>query len=245
MKIKNILISQPEPTNGSPYSDLISKHKINIDFIPFFRVEALSAKEFRMQKVSIPEATAVVFSARSAIDAFFKICEELRITIPETMKYFCISEAVALYLQKYIVYRKRKIFFGNGTNSSIIDLVGSKHKNENFMLAAADNCKTDLHKLFVKAKIKHTTAVFVKTVNSDLSKINLDSYDFLVFYSPSDVKSLQKNFPDFTQKDLKFATFGTGTLKALKAAKLSAEVTAPTPEAPSIAKALQLYLETK
>ncbi len=245
MKIKNILISQPEPTNGSPYSDLISKHKINIDFIPFFRVEALSAKEFRMQKVSIPEATAVVFSARSAIDAFFKICEELRITIPETMKYFCISEAVALYLQKYIVYRKRKIFFGNGTNSSIIDLVGSKHKNENFMLAAADNCKTDLHKLFVKAKIKHTTAVFVKTVNSDLSKINLDSYDFLVFYSPSDVKSLQENFPDFTQKDLKFATFGTGTLKALKAAKLSAEVKAPTPEAPSIAKALQLYLETK
>lgn len=245
MKIKNILISQPEPTNGSPYSDLISKHKINIDFIPFFRVEALSAKEFRMQKVSIPEATAVVFSARSAIDAFFKICEELRITIPETMKYFCISEAVALYLQKYIVYRKRKIFFGNGTNSSIIDLVGSKHKNENFMLAAADNCKTDLHKLFVKAKIKHTTAAFVKTVNSDLSKINLDSYDFLVFYSPSDVKSLQENFPDFTQKDLKFATFGTGTLKALKAAKLSAEVTAPTPEAPSIAKALQLYLETK
>ena len=245
MKIKNILISQPEPTNGSPYSDLISKHKINIDFIPFFRVEALSAKEFRMQKVSIPEATAVVFSARSAIDAFFKICEELRITIPETMKYFCISEAVALYLQKYIVYRKRKIFYGNGTNSSIIDLVGSKHKNENFMLAAADNCKTDLHKLFVKAKIKHTTAVFVKTVNSDLSTINLENYDFLVFYSPSDVKSLQENFPDFTQKDLKFATFGTGTLKALKAAKLSAEVTAPTPEVPSIAKALQLYLETK
>jgi len=245
MKIKNILISQPEPTNGSPYSELISKHKINIDFIPFFKVEPLSAKEFRMQKVSIPEATAIVFSARSAIDAFFKICEELRIAIPETMKYFCISEAVALYLQKYIVYRKRKIFFGTGTNASIIDLLGTKHKNENFMLAAADNCKTDLHKLFVKAKIKHTTAVFVKTVNSDLSKVKLDSYDFIVFYSPSDIKSLQDNFPDFVQKEIKFATFGTGTLKALKAAKLSAEVTAPTPEAPSIAKALQIYLETK
>ncbi|MDD2490718.1 MAG: uroporphyrinogen-III synthase [Bacteroidales bacterium] len=245
MKIKNILISQPEPTNGSPYSELISKHKINIDFIPFFKVEPLSAKEFRMQKVSIPEATAIVFSARSAIDAFFKICEELRIAIPETMKYFCISEAVALYLQKYIVYRKRKIFFGTGTNASIIDLLGTKHKNENFMLAAADNCKTDLHKLFVKAKIKHTTAVFVKTVNSDLSKVKLDNYDFLVFYSPSDIKSLQDNFPDFVQKEIKFATFGTGTLKALKAAKLSAEVTAPTPEAPSIAKALQIYLETK
>lgn len=245
MKIKNILISQPEPTNGSPYSELISKHKINIDFIPFFKVESLTAKEFRLQKVSIPEATAVVFSARSAIDSFFKICEELRITVPETMKYFCISEAVALYLQKHIVYRKRKIFYGAGTNSSIIELIGTKHKNENFMIAAADNCKTDLHKLFVKAKIKHTTAVFVKTVNSDLSNVKLDSYDFVVFYSPSDVKSLQDNFPDFVQKDVKFATFGTGALKALKAAKLAAEVTAPTPEAPSIAKALQNYIEAK
>ncbi len=245
MKIKNILISQPEPANGSPYSDLVTKHKITIDFIPFFKVEPLSAKEFRLQKVSIPDATAIVFSARSAIDAFFKIWEELRITVPETMKYFCISEAVALYLQKYIVYRKRKIFFGNGTNSSIIDLVNSKHKNENFMITAADNCKTDLHKLFVKAKIKHTTAVFVKTVNSDLSAIDLQKYDFLVFYSPSDIKSLQENFPDFVQNGTKFAIFGAGTLKALKAAKFSAEVVAPTPEAPSIAKALQNYLEIK
>lgn len=245
MKIKNILISQPEPANGSPYSELVTKHKITIDFIPFFKVEPLSAKEFRLQKVSIPDSTAIVFSARSAIDAFFKICEELRITVPETMKYFCISEAVALYLQKYIVYRKRKIFFGNGTNSSIIDLINSKHKNENFMITAADNCKTDLHKLFVKAKIKHTTAVFVKTVNSDLSAIDLQKYDFLVFYSPSDIKSLQENFPDFVQNGTKFATFGAGTLKALKAAKFTAEVVAPTPEAPSIAKALQNYLEIK
>jgi uroporphyrinogen-III synthase len=245
MKIKNILISQPEPTNGSPYSELISKHKIAIDFIPFFKVEPLSAKEFRLQKVSIPDATAIVFSARSAIDAFFKICEELRITVPETMKYFCISEAVALYLQKYIVYRKRKIFFGNGSNSSIIDLVGVKHKNENFMITAADNCKTDLYKLFVKAKIKNTAAVFVKTINSDLSGVDLLKYDFIVFYSPSDIKSLRENFPEFVQSSTKFATFGTGTLKALKAAKLSAEVIAPTPEAPSIAKALQNYLEIK
>ncbi|PKP42525.1 MAG: uroporphyrinogen-III synthase [Bacteroidetes bacterium HGW-Bacteroidetes-10] len=245
MKIKNILISQPEPTNGSPYTELISKHKVNIDFIPFFKVESLTAREFRLQKVSIPEATAIVFTARSAIDAFFKICEEMRITVPETMKYFCISEAIALYLQKHIVYRKRKIFFGNGTNTSIIELIGAKHKTESFMIASADNAKTDLHKLFVKAKIKHTSGIFVKTINSDLTKLNLDNYDILVFYSPSDIKSLIENFPEFKQNNIKFATFGTGTLKALKAAKLNAEVIAPTPEVPSIAKALLNYLEQK
>jgi len=245
MKIKNILISQPEPTNGSPYSELISKYKVNINFIPFFKVEPLTAREFRLQKISILDYTAVVFTSRNSIDAFFKISEEIRIAIPETMKYFCISEAVALYLQKHIVYRKRKIFFGNGTNSSIVELIGIKHKNENFLIAAADSCKTDLHKIFVKAKIKHSSAVFVKTVNSNLSSVNIDTYDIIVFYSPSDIKSLLENFPEFKQNAVKFATFGTTTLKALKAAKLTADVVAPTPEVPSIAKALLNYLEQK
>ncbi len=245
MKIKNILISQPEPTNGSPYTELISKHKINIDFIPFFKVEPLAAKEFRLQKISILDHTAVVFTSRNSIDAFFKISDEIRIVIPETMKYFCISEAVALYLQKHIVYRKRKIFFGNGTIASIVELIGVKHKNEIFLIAAADSCKTDLHKTFVKAKIKHSSAVFVKTVNSNLSNINIVSYDLIVFYSPSDIKSLMENFPEFTQNVIKFATYGTTTLKALKAAKLTADVVAPTPEAPSIAKALLNYLDQK
>lgn len=245
MKIKNILISQPEPTNGSPYTELVSKFKVNITFNPFFKVEPLSAREFRLQKVSIPDYTAIVFTSRSSIDSFFKICEEIRIAVPETMKYFCISEAIALYLQKYIVYRKRKIFFGNGTNASIVENIGVKHKTENFLIAAADSCKTDLHKVFVKAKIKHSSAVFVKTVNSNLAGLDVSSYDIIVFYSPSDIKSLQENFPEFTQNGIKFATFGTTTLKALKAAKLSADVIAPTPEAPSIAKALLNYLEQK
>jgi uroporphyrinogen-III synthase len=245
MKIKRILISQPEPANGSPYTDLISKYKIGIDFIPFFRVEPLLAREFRLQKINILEHTAVVFTSRTAIDAFFKICDELRITIPETMKYFCVSEAIALYLQKYIVYRKRKIFFGSGTAASIVEAIANKHKGENFLLTVADNCKTDLNKVFLKAKLKHSTAILVKTVNSDLSKLEISAYDMVVFYSPSDVKSLKENFPDFSQNSLQFATFGPATLKALKTAKLNSTVVAPTPKAPSIAKALLNYLEQK
>ncbi len=245
MKIKNILISQPAPLNCSPYSDIISKYGVQIDFKPFFRVEPLSAKEFRTQKINILDFSAIVFTARTTIDAFFHLCEELRITVPETMKYFCISEAIALYLQKHIVYRKRKIFFGTGTPASIVDSIGTKHKDETFLLATADSNKSDLHKLFVKSKLKHESAVFIKTVNSDLSGLDLQKYNMVVFYSPSDIKSLQDNFPDFQQKDLQFATFGPATAKAMKAAKLSTAIIAPTPEAPSIAKALTLYFEKK
>lgn len=243
MKIKNILISQPAPQNSSPYSDIISKYGVNIDFQPFFKLEPLSAKEFRMQKINILDFTAIVFTARTTIDAFFHLCEELRITVPETMKYFCISEAIALYLQKHIVYRKRKIFFGNGTPASIVDSIGLKHKEENFLLATADNNKTDLHKMFAKAKLKHDSAIFIKTINSDLSKLNLSEYQMLVFYSPADIKSLQENFPAFEQKELRFATFGPATAKAMKTAKFNTSIIAPTPEAPSIAKALTLYLD--
>ncbi len=245
MKVKNILISQPAPQNSSPYSDIIAKFGVNVDFHPFFRVEPLSAKEFRLQKINILDFTAIVFTARTTIDAFFRLCEELRITVPETMKYFCVSEAIALYLQKHIVYRKRKIFFGNGTAASIIDSIGQKHKEENFLLATADSNKADLHKLFVKAKLKHDSAVFIKTINSDLSQLDLKKYQIVVFYSPSDVNSLQENFPEFEQKDLMIATFGPATAKAVKAAGLETTIAAPTPEAPSIAKALTLFLEKK
>ena len=246
MKVKKILISQPAPANGSPYTELISKHKIDIDFVPFFHVEPLPAKEFRMQKVGILDHTAIIFTSRTVIDAFFKICEEMRIAIPETMKYFCVSEAIALYLQKYIVYRKRKIFFGNGQPASIIDIIGTKHKNETFMLAIADNGnKTDLSKIFTKNKLKHSSAVMVKTVYSNLSAIDVKSYDMLVFYSPSDIKALRDSFPDVDHKTVQFATYGQTTLKALKAAKLNPTIIAPTPEAPSIAKALSIYFEQK
>lgn len=241
MNIKEILISQPEPLAGSPYTELVSKFGISITFFPFFRIEPLTLREFRTQRINIPDYTAIVFTAKSSIDAFFKLCEELRITVPESLKYFCLSEAVALYLQKYIVYRKRKIFFGNGTISSIIDAIGTKHKDETFLLTCADNGKSDLAKLFSKTKLTFSSAVLIKTVFSDLSKLNIDKYQMLVFYSPSDIKSLMENFPDFEQKELLFATYGQSTSKAMKSANLNVAIQAPTPEAPSIAKALMLY----
>lgn len=243
VKIKNILISQPAPANGSPYTDLISKYDINIDFLPFFKVESLSVREFRAEKVNVLDYTAIIFTSRSAIDAFFKISAEMRVVIPEDMKYFCQSEAIALYLQKYIVYRKRKIFFGNGTVASLIEAIGTKHKLEKFLIACTDSLKPEIKKLFVKAKLKHGSAVFVKTVNSDMSGIDLEKYQMLVLYSPNDVRSLLESFPDFEQKEILFATFGPTTAKALKTAKLKTTIEAPTPEAPSIAKALQLYFE--
>ena len=244
MKISNILISQPAPQNSSPYTELQSKYKVNIDFMPFFKVEPLSAKEFRAQKINIMDFTAIVFTAKTTIDAFFKLCEELRITVPETMKYFCNSEATAVYLQKHIVFRKRKIFYGNGTTASILDTIGSKHKDEKFLIAAtADNVKGDLHKMFSKTKYKFESAAFVKILYSDLKEIEMDKYQIAVFYSPSDVKSLQENFPEFEQKELQIATFGPAVAKAVSAAGLTANITAPTPEAPSIAKALMLHLQ--
>ncbi|MBQ6573659.1 MAG: uroporphyrinogen-III synthase [Bacteroidales bacterium] len=244
MKISNILISQPAPQNSSPYTELQSKYKVNIDFMPFFKVEPLSAKEFRAQKINILDFTAIVFTAKTTIDAFFKLCEELRITVPETMKYFCNSEATAVYLQKHIVFRKRKIFYGNGTTASILDTIGSKHKDEKFLIAAtADNVKGDLHKMFSKTKYKFESAAFVKIIYSDLKEIEMDKYQIAVFYSPSDVKSLQENFPEFEQKELQIATFGPAVAKAVSAAGLTANITAPTPEAPSIAKALMLHLQ--
>ncbi|MEG0517280.1 MAG: uroporphyrinogen-III synthase [Bacteroidales bacterium] len=245
MKISNILISQPAPVNNSPYAELISKYGVSIDFKPFFRVEPLNAKEFRAQKINILDFTAIVFTARTTIDAFFRLCEELRIIVPESMKYFCNSEAIALYLQKHIVYRKRKIFFGNGTPASIVEAIGTKHKDENFLLATTDNVKGDIHKLFTKAKLKHDSAAFIKTIHADLSDVDFNNYQLVVFYSPSDIKSLQENFPDFKQKNLHFATFGPATAKAMKSAKLTTTIIAPTPEAPSIAKALLLYFEKK
>lgn len=235
------MISQPEPANANPYAELISKYEANVEFFQFFKVQPLSAKDFRLQKINILDHTAIVFTAKSTIDAFFSICEEMRITVPETMKYFCISESIALYLQKHIVYRKRKIFFGNGTAESIIEVIGSKHASETFLLATADVAKPEVVKLFSKAKLKYSTAFFCKTVFSDLSGKDLSKYDFIVFYSPSDIKSLLEAYPEFKQGNIKFATFGLTTAKAMKAAKLNVEIAAPTPEAPSIAKALLLY----
>ena len=224
MAIKRILIAQPAPTGASPYAELSQKYKLEIDFQPFVRVEGLTAKEFRAQRIDILAHTAIVFVSRTGIDHFFHLCEEMRITVPETMKYFCMTEAVAFYLQKYIVYRKRKIFHGNGTIESVIESIGAKHKGENFLLALANNSKTEIVKAFEKAKLKHTKAVLYNTVNSDLTKLKLSRYDMLVFYSNADVKSLLDNFPEFKQDNVLLATFGASTLKALKTAKLKAAI---------------------
>lgn len=243
MRIKNILISQPAPNGCSPYEEIREKYGLVIDFIPFIRVEGLSAKDFRAQRINILDHTAVVFTSRSAIDTFFSLSEELRTTIPDAMKYFCTTEAVAVYLQKYIVYRKRKIFFGKGNIPSLIEAIGSKHKNERFLLTLADSYNPDLPLAFENAGLDFTKAIFTRTLMEDLSKINLRKYQLLIFYSPADVRSLIENFPDFKQNSTLFGTFGKATAAALKEARLEPCFQAPTPEAPSIAQALTIYLE--
>ena len=243
MEIKRVLISQPEPSGASPYTDLISKWGLTIDFRPFFRVEGVSVRDFVAQRVTILDYTAIVFTSRLAIDAFFRICEQTRVNVPETMKYFCQSEAIAVYLQKYIVYRKRKIFFGAGTVASMVDSIGAKHRNENFLIACTDSLKPEIHKLFTKEKLKHGSAVFVRTVSNDLHDIDLHSYQLVAFYSPSDVRSLQESFPEFQQGELRFATYGPSTARAMEEAGIQVEIKAPSPQAPSIAEALSNYLE--
>ncbi|MBP5505345.1 MAG: uroporphyrinogen-III synthase [Bacteroidales bacterium] len=238
---KKILIAQPAPKNSSPYAELENKYNLSFDFCPFFTVKPVSARSFRGQHVNILDYTAIVFTSRSVIDSFFKICEETRIQVPEDMKYFCQNQQIALYLQKYIVYRKRKIFFGDGKPLSIMDAIGTKHKNEKFLFACTDSLRADLAKAFDAAGFKYGSAVFMNTVVSDIKHLDLSSYSALVFYSPCDVRSLLDNYPDFKQNGLLLATFGVNTAKAAEAAGLTLDIKAPTPEAPSIAQALSLY----
>ena len=242
MSIKNILISQQEPKNLAPYEELSSKHGVNFSFIPFFVIKPLSSKEFRMQKINILDYTAIIFSARSTIDAFFQLCEELRIKVPETMKYFCTTEVVAMYLQKHIVFRKRKIFFGDGTPSSILSQIGTKHKGEKFLIATSEAPSSSITKAFEESNLDFDGAVFVKSVPQDLSEINISEYDMAVMYNSSDIKSLYFNYPEFKQDELKICSFGRSVVNAIEEAGLKIDIMAPTPEAPSVAKAIDLYL---
>lgn len=243
MEIQKILISQPEPTEKSPYAGLEEAFGVAVKFKPFIQVEGVTQKEFRRQHVEILAHTAIVFTARTAIDHFFRISEELRINIPETMKYFCSTEAIALYLQKYIVYRKRKIFFGSGSVESIMKLITTKHKVNKFLLALNDNHKNDLSDAFTKAKLNYTECIFYRTVNADMTKFSLKSYDVIVFYSPADVKSFTENYPNFKQGFKIIATFGAATAKAAEDANLNVTIKAPTPEMPSIKTALEKFLK--
>ena len=243
MSVKNILISQQQPKTASPYTTIAEKFGINFDFIPFFKNETLSSREFRAQRINILDHTAIVFSARTTIDAFFQICEELRVKVPETMKYFCTSEAVANYLQKHIVYRKRKIFFGDGKPESILGLIGTKHKGENFLIATASSNGMDaVTKVFEGSTYAHETAIFVKPVSQDVKNVDLHSYDAVVFFNPADVKSLFENKPEFKQENIKFISYGRSVVGAMNEAGLTIEISAPTVEAPSVAKALEIFI---
>ena len=228
---------------ASPYTSIAEKFGVEFDFKPFFKIEPLTSREFRAQRINILDHTAIVFSARTTIDAFFQICEELRVKIPETMKYFCTTEAVANYLQKHIVYRKRKIFFGDGRPESIIGLIGNKHKAEKFLIATVESTSKDaVTKLFEKENYDFETAVFVKPVSQDLKSVDLHSYGVLVFFNPADVKSLYENHPDFKQDGIKFISYGKSVVNSMNEAGLNIEISAPTAEIPSVAKALELYL---
>jgi uroporphyrinogen-III synthase len=241
--MKKILISQAEPMNMAPYKTLEEKYGVKMEFRPFFVVEPLTSREFRSQRLNILDYTAIVFSARRTIDAFFQICDELRVKIPDTMKYFCTTEAVAVYLQKHIVYRKRKIFFGTGTPDSVVAQIIPKHKDEKFLIATSDSSNSDaITSLFDKAGLTYKTAVFMKTVYQDLSSLKLSDYALTVFYNQADVKSLFENFPDY-KPNTKFVTFGKQIVKAMDEAKLPIEIQAPTPEVPSVAKAIENWLE--
>ena len=245
MSIKKILISQTAPRVLTQYQAVSDKFGVEFSFNPFFRVEPLTSREFRAQHINILDYTAIVFSSRHVIDAFFSLAEELRCKIPETMKYFCTTEAVAMYLQKHIVYRKRKIFFGTGTPESVVSLIGPKHKGEKFLITMSESSSSaPITTLFQTSKLDFATGVFVKSVSQDLHDLDLHAYDMIVFYNPADVKSLQENFPDFQQGDIKMVSYGKSIVKAMEEAGLEITVKAPTPEATSVAKAIELYLET-
>ena len=243
--IKKILVSQPKPeSEKSPYFDIASKFDVELVFRPFIKVESMSTKEFRAQKVSILDYTAIVFTSRHAIDHFFTLAKELRVAIPEDMKYFCVTETIALYIQKYVQYRKRKVFFG--TTGRVDDLIPTmvKHKNEKYLVPMSDVHNDSLTLLLDSKKLHHKEVVMYRTVSNDFTpdEVKNFDYDMLIFFSPSGIESLIKNFPDFKQGDIAIATFGPATAKAARDAGLRLDIEAPTEKYPSMTGALQHYL---
>ena len=240
MKVNKILVSQPRPAvmEKSPFYEFSETNQLDIDYKPLIRVVGVSLKEFRAQRTEILEHTTMIFSSRTTIDSFFRICEEARITVPESMKYICNTEAVALYLQKYIVYRKRKISFADGTFNSLLELI-VKHKDDKFILALTEPYKPELPDTLTKLKLKFSPVVFARTVAADMSEIKPEEYDNIALYSPNDVKALTENFE--ISKLPVVATFGEATLRAAKEAGLHVKASAPSPEAPSMVKALDIY----
>ena len=242
MKVNKILVSQPKPaTEKSPYFDIEEKHKVKIDFRSFIKVEGLTAKEFRQQKVSIPGHTAVVFLSRHAIDYFFTLCKDLRVTIPDDMKYFCLSETISLYIQKYVQYRKRKVFFGNGHIQDLEQLF-AKHKTEKYFVPTSNVHNAEINELFDKHGVYHSQAEMYRTVSTEIAPDYIKSYDMLIFFSPHGIDSLKKNVPDYTQGEQLIACFGNVTAKCIKENNLRLDLEAPHAGATNMPAALDAYL---
>jgi uroporphyrinogen-III synthase len=242
MKIKSILVSQPAPNESSPYLEMAKKEKIKIDFRPFIHVEGVDAKELRAQKIDLAHFTGIIFTSKNAVDHYFRLAEEMRFAVPDSMRYICQSEAIANYLQKHIIYRKRKISFGEKTFSDLLPLF-KKFPSEKYLLPAADILSSDVQKVLETAPIDWTRATMYKTVCSDLTDVSISEYDMLVFFSPQGVRSLGINFPDFKQEDTKIAVFGATTEQAAKDAGIRVDVMAPSKETPSMTMAIEKYIK--
>jgi uroporphyrinogen-III synthase len=243
MKVKTILVSQPAPkTDTNPYFDLSDKQKVKIDFRSFIHVEGITVKDVRLQKIDFKNFTAIILTSRNAVDHFFRVAEEMRFKVPDSMKYFCQSEAVAYYLQKYVVYRKRKIYVGTRTFTDLTKLI-KKHKTEKFLLPSSDKLKPLIPTELDALGINWQRADLYKTVVSDLSDLENVFYDILVFFSPSGIESLFQNFPNFKQNETRIAAFGNSTVKAVTEAGLKCDIEAPTPDTPSMTMALDKYIK--
>lgn len=242
--IKKILVSQPAPSSEkSPYYEIARKHGVEFVFHPFIKVEGLSAREFRQQKIQILDHSAVVFNSRNAIDHFFKLCNEMRITVPEDMKYFGLSETILLYIQKYVQYRKRKVFFGTTGKWPDLLSVMARHKNENYLVPLSDVHSDEVATMLDAKKLKHEECIMYRTVSNEYPADQPFDYDMLVFFTPAGIQSLLKNFPNFQQGNTKLACFGKATAKAIEAAGLRLDLEAPSTEAPSMPAAIDLFLE--
>lgn len=243
-KVKKILISQPKPnTEKSPYFDLAEKHHVSLEFYPFIKVERVSAKEFRQQRLNILDFTAIIFTSRTAVDHFFSICEDLKVVVPESMKYFCISEVVALYLQKYIVYRKRKIFFSQTGKIEGLNTPFTKHSKEKFLFPVPEEHNDDVSIFIDQKKLDYTKSIMYRTVSNEFMENEKMDYDMIVFFSPLGIQSLVKNFPDFVQDEIAMACFGSATAKAMDEAGFRLDCEAPQPEYPSMVAALDAFLK--
>jgi len=241
-KVKTILVSQPEPTSeNSPYIALEANEKVKIDFVPFIYVEGATARDIRKQKIALPDYNAIIFTSRNAVDHFFRLAEEMRYQVPNTMRYFCQSEAIAYYLQRYIIYRKRRIFYGDKTLKDLISII-KKSPEGKFLLPSSDKLKPEVPKALNELGINWKSATFFKTRISNLSDLKDVYYDILVFYSPSGIESLYQNFPDFEQNETRIAVYGKSTIEVAKEKGIRIDIKAPTPKTPSMTMALQQYI---